>query len=165
LLAQAGYPNGLDVEMFAPNGRYIKDKELAQALVGQLARVGIRAKLTAQDWGIFWPAVGDGKIPFWFGGRGSIIDPDEYLQQYFRTGVSKRIGFSDPTVDALLDQERTIFDPAERIKVLHQGMTEIMQRAPVAFLFMYEDTYGVSNRLEWTPRTDEHVYGWDVRLK
>ncbi len=165
LLAQAGYPNGLDVEMFAPNGRYIKDKELAQALVGQLARVGIRAKLTAQDWGIFWPAVGDGKVPFWFGGRGSIIDPDEYLHQYFRTGVSKRIGFSDPTVDALLDQERTIFDPAERIKVLHQGMSEILKRAPVAFLFMYEDTYGVSNRLDWTPRTDEHVYAWDVRLK
>ena len=157
LLTQAGYPNGLDVEMFAPAGRYIKDKELAQALVGQLARVGIRAKLTAQDWGIFWPAVGDGKVPFWFGGRGSIIDPDEYLHQYFRTGVSKRIGFSDPVVDALLDQERTVFDQGERIKVLHQAMSEIMKRAPVAFLFMYEDTYGVSNRLDWTPRTDEHV--------
>ena len=84
--------------MFAPAGRYIKDKELAQALVGQLARVGIRARLTAQDWGVFWPAVGDGKIPFWFGGRGSVIDPSEYLHQYFHTGVTKRIGFSDPLI-------------------------------------------------------------------
>ena len=165
LLAQAGYPNGLDVELSAPVGRYIKDKELAQAIVGQLQRVGIRARLTTQDWGIFWPAVQDGKVPFWFAGRGSIIDPHEYLHQYFRTGVTKRIGFSDPVVDELLDREQTIFDQAERIKALHQAMSEIMKRAPVAFLFMYEDTYGVSNRIDWTPRTDEHVYAWEMRLK
>ncbi len=165
LLAQAGYPNGFDTELYAPAGRYIKDKELAQALVGQLARVGIRAHLTAQDWGIFWPAVGEGKIPFWFGGRGSVIDPSEYLHQYFRTGDSKRIGFSDPQVDALLDKERTVLDPTERTAVLHQAMTEIMRRAPVAFLFMYEDTYGVSDRLEWTPRTDEQVYAWEIHLR
>jgi hypothetical protein len=30
---------------------------------------------------------------------------------------------------------------------------------------MYDDTYGVSNRVEWTPRTDEHVYAWEMRLK
>jgi hypothetical protein len=40
-----------------------------------------------------------------------------------------------------------------------------MKRAPVAFLFMYEDTYGVSSRVDWTPRTDEHVYAWEMRLK
>jgi peptide/nickel transport system substrate-binding protein len=165
LLADAGYPNGLDVEMFAPAGRYIKDKELAQALVGQLARVGIRARLTAQDWGVFWPAVGDGKIPFWFGGRGSVIDPSEYLHQYFHSGVTKRIGFSDPQIDALLDHERTVLDPTERTAVLHQLLSEIMRRAPVAFLFMYEDTYGVANRVEWTPRTDEQVFAWEIRLR
>jgi len=165
LLADAGYPNGLDVDMFAPAGRYIKDKELAQALVGQLARVGIRARLTAQDWGVFWPAVGDGKIPFWFGGRGSVIDPSEYLHQYFHTGVTKRIGFSDPQIDALLDRERTVLDPTERTAVLQQLLSEIMRRAPVAFLFMYEDTYGVTNRVEWTPRTDEQVFAWEIRLR
>jgi peptide/nickel transport system substrate-binding protein len=163
LLADAGYPNGLDVEMYSPAGRYIKDKELAQALVGQLARVGIRARLTSQDWGVFWPAVGEGKIPFWFGGRGSVIDPSEYLHQYFRTGATKRIGFSDPQIDALLDRERTVLDPTERTAVLHQLLSEIMRRAPVAFLFMYEDTYGVANRLEWTPRTDEMVFAWEIK--
>ena len=151
--------------MHAPAGRYIKDKELAQALVGQLARVGIRARLNAQDWGIFWPGVNDGKLPFWFGGRGSVIDPSEYLHQYFYTGATKRVGFSDPEVDALLDRERTIFDPAERARALQHAMSEIMKRAPLAFLFAYEDTYGVSNRVDWTPRTDEMVYAWEMRLK
>jgi peptide/nickel transport system substrate-binding protein len=68
-------------------------------------------------------------------------------------------------VDELLDREQTIFDQGERVKALHQAMSEIMKRAPVAFLFMYEDTYGVSSRVDWTPRTDEHVYAWEMRLK
>ena len=66
---------------------------------------------------------------------------------------------------ALLDKERMVLDPTERTAVLHQTMSEIMRRAPLAFLFMYEDTYGVSDRLEWTPRTDEQVYAWEIRLK
>ena len=127
--------------------------------------MGIRVKLTTQNWGIFWAAVNDGKVPFWFGGRGSIVDPSEYLHQYFRTGVTKRVGFSDPEIDALLDQERQTVDPAERVKALHHVMNELAKRAPLAWLFMYEDTYGVNNRIEWTPRTDEHVYAWDMRLK
>jgi peptide/nickel transport system substrate-binding protein len=109
--------------------------------------------------------VNDGKVPFWFGGRGSVIDPSEYFHQYFRTGETKRIGFSDPEVDALLAKERTVLDPAERTIVLQQVQSELMRKAPVAFLFMYEDTYGVADRVDWTPRTDEQVYAWEIRLK
>ncbi len=58
-----------------------------------------------------------------------------------------------------------MLDPTERTAVLHQLLSEIMRRAPVAFLFMYEDTYGVANRVEWTPRTDEQVFAWEIRLR
>ena len=29
-------------------------------------------------------------------GRGSVVDPSEYLHQYFHTGVTKRLEFSNP---------------------------------------------------------------------
>jgi ABC-type transport system substrate-binding protein len=41
LLAQAGYPDGVDLVLDAFQGRFIKDKELAEAIAGQLTQAGI----------------------------------------------------------------------------------------------------------------------------
>ena len=50
LLAEAGYPNGLEISFWTPKGRYLKDYELSQAIQQQLAAVGITAKLEAFEW-------------------------------------------------------------------------------------------------------------------
>src|SRR5262249_14661362 len=42
LLAQAGYPNGLDVELQTPVGRYVQDKQSAEAMAQMLTQAGIR---------------------------------------------------------------------------------------------------------------------------
>jgi ABC-type transport system substrate-binding protein len=49
LLAQAGYPNGFDVDFLVPLGQYNKVKDVAEAIGGMLGQVGIRAKLRTQD--------------------------------------------------------------------------------------------------------------------
>jgi ABC-type transport system substrate-binding protein len=50
LLAEAGYPNGLEVSFWTPKGRYLKDYELSQAIQQQLAAVGVKANLEAFEW-------------------------------------------------------------------------------------------------------------------
>ena len=40
LLAQAGYPSGVTIDMHAIQGRYPKDKEIAEALAGELGKSG-----------------------------------------------------------------------------------------------------------------------------
>jgi peptide/nickel transport system substrate-binding protein len=165
LLAEAGYPNGLEVELQSPNGRYLKDKEVAEAIVSMLGQVGIRARLTTPEWGKIWPDIQAGRSPFYLLGRGSVEDPSEYLHQYFRTGVTPRVAFSDPEVDAALDAEQKEFDPARRVALLRRAMSLIQEKAPMAFLFQYEDTYGVSRRLEYRPRGDEYVFAWDMKVK
>jgi peptide/nickel transport system substrate-binding protein len=42
LLADAGYPNGFEVGMNCPTDRYVNDGEICQAVVGMLARVGVK---------------------------------------------------------------------------------------------------------------------------
>ena len=42
LLAEAVYPNGVDLVLNSPDGRYIKDKEVAEAVTGQLTRIALR---------------------------------------------------------------------------------------------------------------------------
>jgi ABC-type transport system substrate-binding protein len=52
LLAQAGNPNGFDVTLASPNGRYLKDRELSEAMAAQLTQVGIRTTVQFYEWGV-----------------------------------------------------------------------------------------------------------------
>ncbi|HET9924629.1 MAG TPA: ABC transporter substrate-binding protein, partial [Methylomirabilota bacterium] len=45
LLSEAGFPNGLEMVLNAPQGRYVRDKEVAEAIAGQLTKAGIRMTL------------------------------------------------------------------------------------------------------------------------
>ena len=48
LLAEAGYPDGFEVTMDCPNDRYVNDAAICQAIVGMLARIGVKIDLLAQ---------------------------------------------------------------------------------------------------------------------
>src|SRR5881392_2685676 len=45
LLMEAGYANGVEVTLNGPQGRYVRDKEVAEAVAGQLTKAGIRTTL------------------------------------------------------------------------------------------------------------------------
>jgi len=163
LLAQAGYPDGFEVEFLVPVGQYNKIKELAEAVASMLASVGIRARIQTQDQNTGFAAIQQGKAPLYIFGRGGVIDPDEYLDQYFHTGVTKRLEYSDPEVDAALEAERAAFDPSQRVTLLRRAMSRLMEEAPAVWLFQYQGIEGVSNRFDYTPNPGEDVYAWDLK--
>ena len=88
-------------------------------MIPMLNAVGINAKLRTPEWATLWADVQKGKTPFYYMGRGSVVDPSPALSQYFETGGSPRIGISDPQIDKTLAAERVTFDPAERKKALN----------------------------------------------
>lgn len=164
LLARAGYPNGFEIDFYTPVNRYIRDKDVSTAIVQMLSQVGIKANLKTPEWATFNDEFNKGKYPMYLIGRGSVDDPSEYLHQYFRTGVTKRLGgFSDPEVDAALLAEQKEFDPKKRVELLRTAQRLIMQRSPAVFLYQYEDTYGVHKRTQFVPRPDEYIFAWDAK--
>jgi peptide/nickel transport system substrate-binding protein len=163
LLAQAGYPNGFEVDFLVPLGQYNKVKDVAEAIGGMLNEVGIRAKLRTQDQDSGFAAIQNGKAGMYIFGRGGVIDPSEYLHQYFRTGVTKRLEFSNPAVDGALQAEQASFDPGQRVKLLQKAMSVLMDEAPVAWLYQYQGLQGVSNRFDFKANPGEDVYGWDLK--
>src|SRR4051794_33279975 len=48
LLAEAGYPQGFEVGMDCPTDRYVNDEAICQAVIGMLARIGVKVSLNAQ---------------------------------------------------------------------------------------------------------------------
>jgi peptide/nickel transport system substrate-binding protein len=50
LLAEAGVKAGTRVSLLHPTGRYIQDREVAQAIAGYLREVGLEPQLQTMDW-------------------------------------------------------------------------------------------------------------------
>jgi peptide/nickel transport system substrate-binding protein len=163
LLAQAGYASGFDLDFYTTVNRFPNDKEIATALVSMLNAVGIRARLQLPEFATYMRQFMAGDYAAYYVGRGNVVDPSEFLQQYFRTGVTKRIQFSDPEVDRLLVAQAREFDRPTRLNLLRQAQVKILEEAPAVFLFQYEDTYGLANRIEYNPPMDEQIFAWEVQ--
>jgi peptide/nickel transport system substrate-binding protein len=164
LLAQAGFPNGVDVELQTPVGRYTLDKQINEAITQMLNGAGFRAKLATPEWATLWSNVQAGKVPFYYMGRGSIVDPSVALSQYFETGGSPRIGYSNPKLDNLLATERQTFEPAKRKKVLSEAMSVITDDAPACFMWRHKMIYGMAKQIDYKPTPSGRIFGEDIRV-
>ena len=165
LVKQAGFPNGVDVELSTPVGRYTLDKQLTEAMVPMLSAVGIRTKLLTPEWATLWANVQVGKVPFYYMGRGAVVDPSAALSQYFETGGSPRIGYSNPKLDELLSAERQSFNPEKRKKILSQAMSLITEDAPAHFLWRHQLLFGLSKNIDYRPLPSERIYGWNIKVR
>jgi peptide/nickel transport system substrate-binding protein len=164
LLAQAGYPKGIDVELQTPVGRYTLDKQLTESMIPMLHAVGIRAKLLTPEWATLWANVQKGTVPFYYMGRGSVQDPSAALHQYFHTGETPRIGYSNPKLDEALDSEQREFDPKKRRQYLSQAMSILTEEAPACFMWRHKQLWGLNKRVDYKPLPDGRISGIDMKV-
>jgi peptide/nickel transport system substrate-binding protein len=166
LLAQAGYPNGCDVQLYYSAGRYPKDKEVCQVVAAQMVKGGFRVELISQEWALFWDKAGvnGGKLPFYYIGRGSLTDADTLYDQYFRTGTTKRANYSNPELDKLIEEQQKTPDMKKRVAILQQAGKILMEEVPFVPLYNLADIYGVAKNVNWKVRPDEKVLAWDMKI-
>ncbi|HEU4638476.1 MAG TPA: ABC transporter substrate-binding protein, partial [Candidatus Binatia bacterium] len=159
LLAEAGYKDGCDVQLYYSPGRYPKDREVCQVVAAQMVKGGFRVELISQEWALFWDKTGvnGGRLPFYYIGRGSLTDADTLYDQYFRTGTTKRTNYSNPELDKIIIEQQKTADPKKRVALLQQAGKIIMEEAPMVPLYNLADIYGVARNVVWKMRPDEKV--------
>ena len=59
LMAEAGYPNGFEVQLDCPNNRYINDEEICIALAGMWDKIGVKVKVVAHSARDLLPQAGE----------------------------------------------------------------------------------------------------------
>ncbi len=167
LLAEAGYPNGVDIVLNAPQGRYVRDKEVAEAVAGQLTKAGIRATLRTFEWGNYL----NGMVyvhkagPVWLIGWGSgTYDAESIYVPLFRTG-GVFVNYHNPEFDRMVDEAQTIMDEKKRLEQYHRINRLWIEDAAAMPLYQQVDLYGVSKRLVWQARGDEVIRAYDMALK
>ncbi len=104
LLADAGYPNGFDVELRCPNDRYVNDEAICTAVVGMLGKIGVNVNLFAQTKSKHFKELKDDQGDFYMLGWGVPTLDSHYVFHYlYETGASwNKVNFSNADVDAAI---------------------------------------------------------------
>jgi peptide/nickel transport system substrate-binding protein len=167
LLGEAGFPNGVDIVLNGPQGRYVRDKEVAEAVAGQLTKSGIRTTLRTHEWGnylnnmVYVHKAG----PMWLIGWGaSTYDAETIYVPLFRTG-GVFVNYHNPEFDRMVDEAQTITDEAKRLDQYHRINRLWVEDAAAVPLYQQSDLYGASRRLAWKARGDEVIKAYDMSIR
>ena len=167
LLAEAGYPGGVDMVFNAPQGRYVRDKEVAEAITGQLTKAGIRTTLRIHEWGNYLNnmAYVHKAGPVWLIGWGtSAYDAETVYVPLFRSG-KLFANYHNADFDGMVDQAQAIMDPKRRLELYHRVNRLWIDDAAAMPLYQQVDLYGATRRMAWKARGDEQIKGFDMAIR
>lgn len=149
LLAEAGYPNGLDVTFYVTESGsgMLSPILMGTAIQADLAAVGIRCKIETYEWNTFLgkiiPAlpkdVAMAELSF------MTQDPDMHPALALRTGAAVNSGgYSNPKVDSLIDAGRAETDRTKRAEIYKEMQAILYDDAPWVFVANWKQN-AVSN--------------------
>jgi peptide/nickel transport system substrate-binding protein/oligopeptide transport system substrate-binding protein len=146
LLREAGYPNGIDIELWTSQSEQFP--RIAQTIQAYLARVGIRVKLVQRDASSMREAARNGKTDIalkdWYA---DYPDAENFLYPLLHS-ANRAVGgnvsfFSDAAFDSLVSQARREPDDAKRFALYRQADSLAHAQAPMLFMFFYTELYAV----------------------
>lgn len=136
LLAQAGYPNGLEVTLTYASQSW-SDEKFALQLQAGLKEAGITVnlnKVTGADL-LAETAVGKRTVPFFVIYDQSVVLDAGYALNLsvLPTGAADRNDYNNPELTELVKQANATLDPAERNELLRQAQKIAVEDAPWMF--------------------------------
>lgn len=136
LLAEAGYPDGLDLTLYIPN---TGDRPtLGEALKAQWEEAGIRIEIELQDEATYYGENGWLEVDLGITPWGSRPRPQFYLETSLKTGaVWNESHFSDAELDALIDVAGTTLDEEERVNAYKEIQRVLIERGPLVIPYFF----------------------------
>lgn len=157
LLAEAGYPNGLDIVLDTPSGRYLKDREMADAVAGQMQAAGFNVTVRTAEWGVVMSRVFAGETApiILLAWDGSDFDPSRFNQGVLSsTGMFSQV--DQPELDGLLEQIGSEMNPEARAALIAQQRAFEAEQNPAIYILQLGVLGAVGPRLaDWNMQADE----------
>jgi len=106
LMAEAGYGDGFSVTLNCTNDSFVNDERICQALVGMMAKIGIKVHLDVQPAGVVFPMVGNGNTDFYLMGWGASTFDSQYIfdnlvhSRSEGRGAWSSVNFNNAEIDA-----------------------------------------------------------------
>lgn len=171
LLAEAGYPDGFGLTLHAPNNRYMNDEQIAQAVAQMLTRVGIQTRVDAMPSSVYFSRGSKLEFSFLLVGWGAetmeASSPLKALLATFNkekgTGAANRGRYSNPRLDAVLDQALATVDDAKREKFLQQATGIGIGDLGILPLYHQHNLWAARRGIVYEPRADERTFAHEFR--
>jgi peptide/nickel transport system substrate-binding protein len=149
-LSEAGYPDGFEFDLYA-----YRQREYTEAVIGDLAKIGIKANLKFMQYRALRDLVWKNQTPVnhmtW--GSNSIPDASAITSHFFTGG---RDDFAkDPAVMKALETADNSTDPAVRKRSYKEALARVSGELYWLPMFTYAKYYAFSNELDFTPTPDE----------
>lgn len=165
LLAQAGYPQGFDLQFTYTIGAYPLDKEVNELITSYWRAIGVNVIPRALEFGTWVRLFDERTIGTHFVGAlqppEPLINFAKYMDNRFEFHVLKQRG----ELRDLLRKAAGEFDQTKRT-TLFKRMSEIAyEDPPMLYLYVPRDIYAVDNRVKnFGARADQILWLYDIDL-
>jgi peptide/nickel transport system substrate-binding protein len=162
LLTEAGYPQGFATTLVAPRDAYYESEGIAKAIAEQLSQLGVTIQVDIVDWETHAAdLLSDTPPPLFLLGmnsQGDALQDAKNLSIDFRFNPT---GWQNGTFEGAIERAQNSFNENARSRALNDAQSIAYEEAPWIWLWRQYHFYGVTQRLDWTPRRDGlvHVYG------
>ncbi len=175
LLADAGYPDGFEVTLDAPNDRYVNDGNIAQAVAGYFEKVGIKVNLNLMPKANFFsyikPAENKSMLLMtgWSDSSGEGLTlANDLLHTYDLekgVGTVNRGHYSNTEIDAILAKANVELDADKRAEYIAEADKIAREDFGYIPLHFEHDTYAVKDAINFTPRMNNYIEAWTISFK
>ncbi len=169
LLAEAGYPDGFEVQLNCPNNRYVNDEQICIALAGMWAQVKVKVKVSAEPRSTYFPRLEKYDFSMYMlGWGGASTDAEQVLTPVMRNNAGANgIGFynyghaRNDKFDALAAQTSIEPDPKKREEMVKAALREFKDQFTTLPLHRQVIPWAARSNINVVHRADNWLeVGW-----
>ncbi len=171
LLADAGFPNGFKMKMHGPNGRYLNDTKIIEAVAQMWTRLGLEVEVETMPPANFFTRASQGApgnlpefsmiLVGWSAGTGESSDSLKALLATFNSqkgmGATNRGRYSNPAFDAKVEEGLRTVDDAKRGAIFAEAMEIGMEDVGLIPTHYQLNTWAMRKGFNYEARSDEYT--------
>ena len=172
LLAEAGYPDGFEIDLYCTNDRLPGDGAICEALGQMFTQVGIDTNVNAISRTVYFPAQARKEYSVFMNGWGTLTGEASYTlgalahspNEELKLGAFNRIGYKNDEVDALLQDAVQELDADRRRGLFEDAMeATVADRAYISIVVLQTVWAGDKDKVVVTPRADEETLAYFIK--
>ncbi len=158
LLKKANFDFNQTVNMRTPQGRYLFDKQVSEAIQAYLQAIGVKVELRTYDWptyvaGLLKPIDQTELEVFLLGWGPMVLDADMGLYGQFHSSNNppKGLGaafYDNPEYDKIMDASRLEQDPKKRLEILKKASEMVWDDCPWMWLHVEKFVIAYSKKIK-----------------
>lgn len=167
LLQEASWNPNTQVTLYSTDGRYLKDKEMTQAIAGMLTKVGMKAQAQTLEYSVFSDKNSKSlfDMPFMIGLGSRSFGPED-LSIHFEKGFQGYEWQTEtekgPAARKLFDQLTSTFDEKKQQELVFQIEQMFYDEAAWIPLWRQVSLFGVNKRIDWEGSGNTRIDLWII---